>query len=345
MAKTTKKPAAAAAPTPSKKKLALHYAAIAGINAALGKAKAGVQANVGSALHRSEITQVIPTGIEALDRFALGIGGIGGGRVVEVFGPKSSGKTTLAYTTIANAQKLGWLVVYCETENAYEKARAESLGVDTSTLIVVQPERTEDVARVIVETLKSVRAVDKGTPILLVWDSLAATSTKREMEGDIGDAQMADKARLLNQVVRVVSHALTRLNAAWLIINQTREKIGVMFGSPETTPGGNAIRFQATHQVRVSAGKVLTKDGQPIGMEVKFKVVKNKVAPPQREVMAHLIYDKGWDETWNTINHAKEVKAVPDATQVTERGYAAARKALKWDAAAVALDHLTGDET
>ena len=315
-------------------KKALHLAAIAGINAALSKSKAGVKADIGSVLHRSEITSVIPTGIEVLDKFGLGVGGIPGGRVVEIFGPKSSGKTTMAYSTIANAQKLGWLVVYCETENAYEKARAESLRVDTTTLVVVQPERTEDVARVIIETLKAVRAEDKDTPILLVWDSLAATSTKKELEGDIGDAQMADKARLLNQVIRIVSHALTRLNAAWLIINQTREKIGVMFGSPETTPGGNAIRFQATHQVRVSAGKVLTEGGQPIGMEVKFKVVKNKVAPPQRELMAHLIYDKGWDEEWNTVNHAKEMKAIPDATQVTERGYAAARKALGWESKA-----------
>lgn len=319
-------------PTPQKKTptKTLHLTAIAAINAAMSKSKAGLKADVGSILHRSEITTVIPTGIEALDKYLLGIGGIGVGRVVEIFGAKSSGKTTLALSTISKAQKMGMLVVYVETENAYEKKRAESLGVDTDLLVVVQPERTEDVGRIIIETLKAVRAEDKDTPILLVWDSLAATSTASELEGDVDKRHMADKARLLNQVVRMVSHSLTRLNAAWLIINQTREKVGVVFGSPEAVPGGNAVRFQATHQVRVSAGKTLVEDGVPIGMEVKFKCVKNKVAPPQRELEARLLYEGGWDELWNTVNHAKEMKKIPDSTQVTEKGYAAARKALGW---------------
>ncbi len=247
--------------------------------------------------------EVIPTGSISLD-IALGIGGVPRGRIIEIFGPEASGKTTLALSIIAQAQKQGGIVAFIDVEHSLNPVYAEQLGININELLISQPDTAEQALDIMEQLVRS-NAVD-----CIVLDSVAALAPKAEIDGEMGDQHMALQARLMSQALRKLTAIANKSKTCLIFINQIREKVGVFFGNSETTPGGRALKFYSSVRIEVRSGSPIKIGSEKIGHQVKMKIVKNKMAPPFKSVEVDLIYGEGFSVEGELLDLGVKLKLV-----------------------------------
>lgn len=276
----------------------------------------------------SNVEETLPSQVEVLDRHVLGVGGWPVKRVVELFGDQSAGKTSLAFSALASTQRAGGIAILIETENSLEVARARVFGCNVDDIYLSEPDSFEEVIEGMREGLSS---IPKGHgPNLLAWDSLAMSTLAGIVKDGMKSKTMGKKAKFMSEQLPAIALLCRQKRTAMMIVNQTRQKIGVVFGSPTTTPGGESHKFAASIRVQLWAGKRVKVGDRVVGIDTTAAAIKNKVAIPHKKAKIRLLFDRGWDDHWTTLNFAKDMKVVEKSLKLTEANYKLARAELGW---------------